>query len=87
MYFGKFSSKNPLTTSPVLAEAHALIRTRAAHYGEDRRFAEDIAAIKEIVAAVDEVVLAQLSHGRSAASQALTHARERLADRRLAARA
>lgn len=43
--------------------------------------------LKEIVAAVDEVVLAQLSLSRSAASQALTHARERLADRRLSAHA
>jgi histidine ammonia-lyase len=43
--------QQPLATSPMLSEAHALIRKRVAHYGEDRRFAENIAAMKEIVAA------------------------------------
>ena len=43
--------------------------------------------LKKIVSAVDAVVMAQLLQGRADASEALTHARERLADRRLSARA
>ena len=43
--------QRPLKTSPLLSEAHALIRERVAHYDRDRRFAEDIAAVKEMIAA------------------------------------
>ena len=42
--------RRPLRSSPALEEAHALIRTRVAPYREDRRFAEDIAALKEMIA-------------------------------------
>ena len=41
----------PLATSPLLGEAHALIRARVGRYTGDRRFAEDIAAVKELIAA------------------------------------
>jgi histidine ammonia-lyase len=41
----------PRNTSPALARAHALIRGRVAPYVQDRRFAEDIAAIKDLIAA------------------------------------
>ena len=40
-----------LRTSPALARAHALIRDKVAPYGQDRRFSEDIAAVKELIAA------------------------------------
>ncbi len=40
----------PLKTSPALAEAHALVRSRAAFYDHDRYFAPDIAAIQDLVA-------------------------------------
>ena len=43
--------QRPLKTSPLLSEAHALIRERVAHYDRDRRFAEDIATVKEMIAA------------------------------------
>ncbi len=43
--------QRPLETSPALEEAHALIRERVARYDKDRRFAEDIAAIKALVSA------------------------------------
>lgn len=43
----------PLAPSPLLVEAHGLVRGRVAHYDEDRRFAEDIAAVKEMIAAGD----------------------------------
>src|SRR5690606_37037832 len=43
----------PLAPSPLLAEAHGLVRGRVAHYDEDRRFAEDIAAVKGMIAAGD----------------------------------
>ncbi len=43
--------RRPLRSSPALEEAHALIRTRVAPYREDRRFSEDIAAMKEMIAA------------------------------------
>jgi histidine ammonia-lyase len=39
----------PVKTSPLLHEAHGLIRERVAHYDRDRRFAEDIAAVKELI--------------------------------------
>ncbi len=42
--------RRPLRSSPPLEEAHALIRSRVAHYDEDRRFAEDIAAVKAMIA-------------------------------------
>jgi len=41
----------PHATSPALARAHGLIRERVAPYVQDRRFAEDIAAIKDLIAA------------------------------------
>ena len=41
----------PRATSPALTRAHGLIRERVAPYLEDRRFAEDIAAIKDLIAA------------------------------------
>jgi histidine ammonia-lyase len=41
----------PRETSPQLARAHRLIRERVARYEQDRRFAEDIAAVKELIAA------------------------------------
>ena len=41
----------PLETSADLAAAHAAVRAKVAHYDEDRRFAEDIAAIKAEIAA------------------------------------
>ena len=41
----------PRATSPTLARAHGLIRNRVAPYVQDRRFAEDIAAIKDLIAA------------------------------------
>jgi histidine ammonia-lyase len=40
----------PLATSPKLREAHALIRTKVAPYTEDRRFSEDIAEVKALIA-------------------------------------
>jgi histidine ammonia-lyase len=43
--------QRPLKTSPLLSEAHALIRERVAHYDRDRRFSEDIATVKEMIAA------------------------------------
>jgi histidine ammonia-lyase len=43
--------QRPLQTSPALRDAHALIRARVHPYVEDRRLAEDIAAIKELIAA------------------------------------
>jgi histidine ammonia-lyase len=43
--------QRPLKSSPPLEEAYRLIRARVAPYTQDRRFAEDIAAIKEIIAA------------------------------------
>jgi histidine ammonia-lyase len=42
--------QRPLTTSPALEDVHALVRRHVAHYGEDRRFAEDIAAVKVVIA-------------------------------------
>jgi histidine ammonia-lyase len=42
--------RRPLHSSLALEEAHALIRTRVTRYGEDRRFAEDIAAVKAMIA-------------------------------------
>ncbi len=39
----------PLTTSPQLTEAYAEIRARVPTYGEDRYFAGDIAAIRDLV--------------------------------------
>ena len=42
--------RRPLRSSPALEEAHALIRSRVAPYREDRRFAEDIAAVKAMIA-------------------------------------
>jgi histidine ammonia-lyase len=41
----------PLRTSPLLQEAHAAIRRRAAFYDADRLFAPDIEAIRELVLA------------------------------------
>jgi histidine ammonia-lyase len=41
----------PHVTSPALARAHGLIRSRVAPYVQDRRFAEDIAAVKDLIAA------------------------------------
>ena len=41
----------PLATSPILKEAHALIRSRVAFYDHDRYFAPDIAAIQVLVEA------------------------------------
>ena len=41
----------PHETSPVLDRARRLIRERVARFDQDRRFAEDIAAIKELIAA------------------------------------
>ena len=43
--------QKPVPTSPLLQEAHALIRERVAPYDRDRRFAEDIAAVKELIKA------------------------------------
>lgn len=43
--------QKPVRTSPLLQEAHALIRERVAPYDRDRRFAEDIAAVKELIGA------------------------------------
>lgn len=43
--------------------------------------------LAEVVAAVDTIVLSRLAQNRAEASEALTHARGRLADRRLPARA
>jgi len=43
--------RRPLRSSPLLEEAHALMRTNVARYDEDRRFAEDIAAVKAMIAA------------------------------------
>ena len=43
--------QKPLATAPLLAEAHALVRARVPRYVEDRRFAEDIAAVKAEIAA------------------------------------
>jgi histidine ammonia-lyase len=43
--------QRPLKTSPALEEVHAMIRERVAPYDRDRRFAEDIAAMKDLVAA------------------------------------
>ena len=43
--------QKPKAPSKMLAEAHSLVRGKVAHYGEDRRFAEDIQAIKELIAA------------------------------------
>ena len=43
--------QRPLTTAPLLTEAHALVRAQVPRYGDDRRFAEDIAAIKAEIAA------------------------------------
>jgi histidine ammonia-lyase len=40
----------PPDTSPALARAHRMIRDRVAHYGQDRPFAEDIAAAKGMIA-------------------------------------
>jgi histidine ammonia-lyase len=42
--------QRPLKPSPALSEVHALIRERVAPYDRDRRFAEDIAAMKELIA-------------------------------------
>ncbi len=42
--------QKPHASSPLLAEAHGLIRDKVAHYGEDRRFAEDIQAVKNLIA-------------------------------------
>jgi histidine ammonia-lyase len=41
----------PLRTSPALAEAHALVRSRVAFYDHDRYFAPDIEAIRALVEA------------------------------------
>ena len=41
--------RTPLRTSAPLAEAHALVRSRAAFYDHDRYFAPDIAAIQALV--------------------------------------
>jgi histidine ammonia-lyase len=41
--------RRPLRSSPALEAAHALIRTRVARYGEDRRFSEDIAAVTAMI--------------------------------------
>jgi histidine ammonia-lyase len=43
--------QKPVRTSPLLQEARALIRERVAPYDRDRRFAEDIAAVKELIGA------------------------------------
>jgi histidine ammonia-lyase len=43
--------QRPLKTSPLLEEAHATIRARVPRYDRDRRFAEDIAAVKDLIAA------------------------------------
>ena len=43
--------QKPKAPSKMLAEAHSLVRGKVAHYGEDRRFAEDIQAVKELIAA------------------------------------
>ncbi len=40
----------PLETSPPLMQAYRLVRERVARYEQDRRFAEDIAAVKEMIA-------------------------------------
>ncbi len=40
----------PLVSSPRIEEAHALIREKVAPYTQDRRFAEDIAAVKAMIA-------------------------------------
>jgi histidine ammonia-lyase len=42
--------QKPLSTSPLLQEAHAMIRKRVKTYDRDRRFAEDIGAVKELIA-------------------------------------
>ena len=42
--------QKPLKSSPMLREAHARIREKVAPYDRDRRFAEDIAAAKELIA-------------------------------------
>jgi histidine ammonia-lyase len=42
--------QRPLRSSPALEEAHALIRERVPRYDRDRRFAEDIAAVKDLIA-------------------------------------
>jgi histidine ammonia-lyase len=39
----------PLKTSPLLQEAHALVRSKAAFYDHDRYFAPDIAAVQSLV--------------------------------------
>ena len=41
--------RRPLSTSPGLQEAHALVRSRVAFYDHDRYFAPDIAAIQALV--------------------------------------
>ena len=41
----------PPETSPALARAHRMIRDRVARYGQDRPFAEDIANVKNMIAA------------------------------------
>ncbi|MCC6193637.1 MAG: histidine ammonia-lyase [Burkholderiales bacterium] len=41
----------PLATSPPLERAFGLIRARVTRYERDRRFAEDIAAVKQMIAA------------------------------------
>ena len=43
--------QKPKVPSKLLAEAHDLVRSKVSHYGEDRRFAEDIQAIKELIVA------------------------------------
>jgi len=39
----------PLKTSPLLQEAHALVRSKAAFYDHDRYFAPDIAAVQGLI--------------------------------------
>lgn len=43
--------RQPLATSAPLAEAHRLVRTKAAFWDVDRYFAPDLAAVKELVLA------------------------------------
>ena len=45
--------RRPLVTSPMLRDAHALIRDKAAFWDRDRAFAPDLCAIRERVEAGD----------------------------------
>ncbi len=42
--------RRPLASSPALESARGLVRARVAHLDRDRRLAEDIAAMKEVIA-------------------------------------